>query len=107
MKTDKSSHFDIGFFYYSLNVVRDARKMTWRAVARETKVSSSTFTRLSRGGSVDTNNLVILLNWAGLSFYSFAKDPKGDLLNAKNLVADNSFLKIIDLANLGLAGIRR
>ena len=71
LMTDKSVErkkgFDAKAFYDALAQVVQARKVSWRRVARETGVSSSTLTHMAQGRGPDAASLAALSAWAGLS----------------------------------------
>lgn len=58
--------FDGEKFVAALDSARRARKMTWRKVADEARVSASTLTRLSQGKRPDVDSLGALSRWAGV-----------------------------------------
>jgi transcriptional regulator with XRE-family HTH domain len=58
--------FDHGAFYEALDSTRQARRLTWKQVATEAKVSPSTLTRLGQGKRPDVDSLAALCGWAGL-----------------------------------------
>jgi transcriptional regulator with XRE-family HTH domain len=64
---ERKKGFDAEAFYNALAQVVQARKVSWRRVARETGVSSSTLTHMSQGRGPDAASLAALSAWAGLS----------------------------------------
>ena len=74
---DPSSHFDVRGFMSALDGVRVAKELSWRGVARETKVAPSTLTRISQGRTPDVNVLAALCNWAGLTANDFFTEGPG------------------------------
>lgn len=59
--------FDNHGFFASLDAVRATRGLTWRRVADEAGVSSSTLTRIGQGRRPDVESFASLVTWAGLS----------------------------------------
>ena len=68
---DESAPFDARGFMSALDGVRVEKGLTWRAVARDTKISPSTFTRMGQGRTPDVNVLATLCNWGGLTANDF------------------------------------
>ena len=66
--------FDAETFYAALDAERRSRKMTWKRVAEEARVSASTLTRLAQGRRPDVDSLAALLSWSGLKADAFVKD---------------------------------
>lgn len=58
-------------FFQSLDAHRQARNLTWKAVAEEAKVSASTLTRIAQGKRPDVDTLAALCKWSGLSADQF------------------------------------
>ena len=67
-------HFDADRFVAALDSTRQARRLTWRKVADEAKVSASTLTRMSQGKRPDVDTLGALSRWAGLKADDFFSD---------------------------------
>ncbi|MEQ9175766.1 MAG: helix-turn-helix domain-containing protein [Alphaproteobacteria bacterium] len=53
-------------FYNALDAHRQAKKLTWKAVAEKAKVSASTLTRIAQGKRPDVDTLAALCKWSGL-----------------------------------------
>ena len=70
---DKKKGFDSRAFYNALAQVVQARKVTWRRVARETGVSSSALTNMAKGRGTDAPSLAALSAWAGLNPADFVE----------------------------------
>lgn len=66
-------HFDAAAFYAALDGVREARKLNWKQVATESKVSASTLTRIAQGRRPDVDSLAKLLSWSGLKAEQFVR----------------------------------
>ncbi len=68
-------HFDCDGFYEALDEIRNAKKLSWKKVADQTKVSASTLTRMGQGKYPDADSLTMLSAWAGLNPVDFVTDP--------------------------------
>lgn len=64
---EKYGYFDGEALYAALDATRVARRLSWRQVARQSGVSSSTLTRMAQGRRPDADGLAALTTWAGLS----------------------------------------
>lgn len=71
-------------FYRALDGHRQARRLTWKAVAEETEVSASTLTRIAQGKRPDVDTLAALCKWSGLSADEFI-DREGTLARPEAL----------------------
>jgi transcriptional regulator with XRE-family HTH domain len=58
-------------FYDALDAHRQAKDLTWKAVAERAKVSASTLTRIAQGKRPDVDTLAALCKWSGLSADEF------------------------------------
>ena len=58
-------------FYNALDAHRQAKELTWKAVAERAKVSASTLTRIAQGKRPDVDTLAALCKWSGLSADDF------------------------------------
>lgn len=63
--------FDAQGFFNALDSQRTARKLLWKHVAEQAKVSQSTLTRLAQGKRPDVDSLAALVDWAGLKADDF------------------------------------
>jgi transcriptional regulator with XRE-family HTH domain len=63
--------FDAARFFKALDSERSSRKLLWKNVAAEAKVSQSTLTRLAQGKRPDVDSLAALVDWAGLKADDF------------------------------------
>lgn len=57
---------DVPELHRVLDTQRAARGLSWRAVARETGLASSTLTRINHGQAPDAHALVSLIVWLDL-----------------------------------------
>jgi hypothetical protein len=67
----KRNRFDTSAFYAALDAQREAKRLSWRDVAKEAKVNASTLTRLGQGKLPDGDNFAVLLGWLGLGIEPF------------------------------------
>ncbi len=70
---ERKKGFDAEAFYSALAQVVQARKVSWRRVARETGVSSATLTHMAQGRGLDAASLAALSAWAGLNPADFVE----------------------------------
>jgi len=65
--------FDSLGFYAALDSERRARRLNWKEISAETKVSSSTLSRMAQGKRPDVDGLASLLAWSGLDIDDFIR----------------------------------
>lgn len=70
---DKSGQFDASGFYQALDATRQARRLTWKDVAKASGVSASTLTRMAQGKRPDVDSLAALATWSGLQTDRFLR----------------------------------
>lgn len=73
-----AAEFDVVKFFAALDSARELKKLSWKKVADEAKVSASTLTRISQGRRPDIDSFGALCGWAGLQgndFFSGAETP--------------------------------
>ncbi len=63
--------FDAEAFYQALDAERSQRRLNWRDVASEARVSASTLTRLGQGRRPDVDSFARLVAWGGLDADQF------------------------------------
>jgi len=73
-----NSRFDAEAFYAALDAEREARRLTWKQVAKEAKVSASTLTRMGQGKRPDIDSLTSLSAWCGLEVDGFIRERAND-----------------------------
>ena len=69
--TERVRAFDTQAFFSALNAAREARDITWKALASEAGVSASTLTRVGQGKRPDVDSFAALVAWAGLKPQDF------------------------------------
>jgi transcriptional regulator with XRE-family HTH domain len=79
-------------FFAALDAERQARKLLWKDVAAQAKVSPSTLTRLAQGKRPDVDSLAALVDWAGLRADDFV-DRVQDKHQAEPLAMISTYLR--------------
>ena len=74
MATDDKG-FNGDAFYRALETVVAVRRVTWKQVAAETRISASTLARMANGRKPDAASLAALSAWAGLNPSDFVQAP--------------------------------
>jgi transcriptional regulator with XRE-family HTH domain len=72
----RQARFDGAAFFAALDAQRQAKKLTWRQVAEQSGVSTSTLTRMSQGKLPDVQGLAALSAWAGLDTDAYVRREK-------------------------------
>jgi transcriptional regulator with XRE-family HTH domain len=80
-------HVDNGALYAALELKREEVGRSWRDIAQDLGVSPSTFSRLSKGGGVDTDTFVTLTGWLGVSPESFVVGEKASSERSEETMA--------------------
>jgi hypothetical protein len=73
--TPSSKGFDGDGFYRALEATVRSRTKSWKQVAMETGVSTSTLARMGQGAKPDAASLAVLSAWAGLNPSDFVDSP--------------------------------
>lgn len=76
MDDKRRSYFDAAGFYAALDATRQARSLTWKAVAEGARVSASTLSRMAQGKRPDLDGLAALSAWSGLQADHFVRSEK-------------------------------
>lgn len=71
--------FDVLGFYAALDSERRARRLNWKEISAQTKVSSSTLSRMAQGKRPDVDGLASLLAWSGLNIDDFIRRDEAPL----------------------------
>jgi transcriptional regulator with XRE-family HTH domain len=82
-----SKRFDIATFYSALDAQREARKLSWREVARATNVSASTLVRIGQGKLPDAENFTALVIWLGMDLKTFWKGESNGTPETLSVIA--------------------
>ena len=84
--------FDAMGFYQGLDATRQARKKTWRQVAKESGVAASTLTRMAQGKRPDVDSLAALTTWSGLRADDYVRHLNGQT-EAEPLAMISTYLR--------------
>src|SRR5438309_8601479 len=85
--------FDGAAFYAALDAVRERRKLNWKQVAAESKVSASTLTRLAQGRRPDVDSLAKLLTWSRLKAEQFVRSESRTTKRPETLAMISTYLR--------------
>lgn len=85
--------FDAAGFYAALDAVREGRKLNWKQVAAQSKVSASTLTRLAQGRRPDVDSLAKLLTWSGLKAEQFVRSESKMPKRTETLAMISTYLR--------------
>lgn len=69
------ARFDVSALYTALDAERTARGLTWAQVQSEVGVSASTMRRMEKGGRMELDGVLFMLQWLGRKaeeFYTIA-----------------------------------
>lgn len=58
---------DVEALYVRLDRQRRQQRISWRAISRDTGISISTFSRIAQGHAVESDALITLMVWLGLT----------------------------------------
>jgi len=65
--------FDTSALFYALEAERQQRKMTWKQVAVEIGVSESTILKTRRGGRMEVDGMLQMVNWLNVPVETFVR----------------------------------
>jgi transcriptional regulator with XRE-family HTH domain len=85
--------FDAEAFYAALDSQRQSRRLTWRKVAEEARVSASTLTRMAQGKRPDVDSMAALLDWSGLKADMFIRGESHATSEADSLTHITAYLR--------------
>lgn len=69
---------DVAQLHAALDAERRDRGLSWRQVAAEADVSSSLFSRMSKGHRPDLESFAALVQWLGVPAQQFMRQPEPD-----------------------------
>jgi transcriptional regulator with XRE-family HTH domain len=72
-------------FFSALDAQRQAKKLTWKKVAEQAKVSASTLTRIAQGKRPDVDTLAALCIWSGINPNDFIGRPASSAVKSEPL----------------------
>lgn len=70
---------DVPALYGALNAAREARQLSWRALAKEMEVSPSLLSRMANGYRPDADGFATLVRWLRLPAETFMTGDSDDL----------------------------
>ena len=73
MTTAHTGRFDSRALYDALDAQRRTRGLTWRQVAADVGVSTSTLTGTKRGGRLEVDGALAMVRWLGRTIESFTR----------------------------------
>lgn len=79
------TRFAADAFYAALDAQRQAKKITWKKVAEQAKVSASTLTRIAQGKRPDVDTMAALCLWSGLNPNDFIGREVGTAVKTEPL----------------------
>jgi transcriptional regulator with XRE-family HTH domain len=79
--------------YAALDRKRQAGDMSWRQVAGNLKIPSSTFTRMAQGRRPDGDSFTSLLRWLGMPAETFMEPRRRGGKEAEPLAMISSYLR--------------
>lgn len=85
--------FDAAALYAALDGVRESRKLNWKGVAAQSKVSASTLTRIAQGRRPDVDSLAKLLTWSGLKAELFVRTGSSSTKKHETLAMISTYLR--------------
>ncbi|MFZ2029896.1 MAG: hypothetical protein WAU68_06290 [Vitreimonas sp.] len=66
--------FDAAALYEAMDAHRQARRLSWAGVARETGVSVATLKRTAPGGRLEVDGMLSMVGWLGRSVECFTRE---------------------------------
>ena len=66
--------FDSNALYQALDAKRIARGLTWTQVAEQSGVSVFTLRGTERGGRLEVDGMLAMVDWVGLSVETFVRE---------------------------------
>jgi len=67
---------DVEALYAAMDKKRQAKKLSWRALAAKLEITPSTFTRMAQGLKPDVDTFATLIRWLGISQEEFLRPAK-------------------------------
>jgi transcriptional regulator with XRE-family HTH domain len=89
----RQARFDGEAFFAALDAQRRAKMLTWRQVAEQSGVSTSTLTRMSQGKLPDVQGLAALSAWAGLDTDAYVRRDAKDRAEPEPLAMISTYLR--------------
>jgi transcriptional regulator with XRE-family HTH domain len=84
---------DVEALYAAMDQKRQARKLSWRALATKLEITPSTFTRMAQGLKPDVDTFATLVRWLGMSQEEFLRPTKRKLEQADPVAMISTYLR--------------
>ena len=84
---------DVEALYAALDRKRQARNLSWRALALKLGITPSTFTRMAQGLKPDVDTFASLIRWLGISQEEFLRPAKRVKEDADPVAMISSYLR--------------
>lgn len=84
---------DVEALYAALDRKRQARNLSWRALALKLGITPSTFTRMAQGLKPDVDTFATLIRWLGISQEEFLRPAKRVKEDADPVAMISSYLR--------------
>lgn len=84
---------DITALFAAVDRKRQAKKMSWRALAAELEITPSTFTRLAQGLKPDVDTFATLVRWLGVPQEQFLQPSHNRKEDSDPLAMISSYLR--------------
>jgi transcriptional regulator with XRE-family HTH domain len=68
--------FDAAALFDAMDNQRKTRGLTWEQVAAEIGVSSATLKRTQRGGRMEVDGMLAMVNWLGVPVENFVRKTR-------------------------------
>jgi transcriptional regulator with XRE-family HTH domain len=86
------TRLNVAALYAALDAVRESRGIFWRQIARDVRVSPSTFTRLASGQRPDIDAFLALVHWLNVPAERFMIDGENQDREEPPLMAEIALL---------------
>jgi len=84
---------DVEALYAALDRKRQAKNLSWRALASKLEITPSTFTRMAQGLKPDVDTFATLIRWLGMSQEEFLRPAKRVNEEADPMAMISSYLR--------------
>ena len=68
--------FDSKALYAALDEQRQARHLSWQAVAKEIGVSVPTIAHTQKGGRMEVDGMLAMVDWLGVAVETFVRESE-------------------------------
>lgn len=84
---------DITALYAAIDRKRQAKKLSWRALAAALDITPSTFTRMAQGLKPDVDTFATLIRWLGMPQEKFLRPVREEAEDADPVAMISSYLR--------------